>query len=187
MKSRAGDPGELYSKIQAIETRIDVLSARHKACYIALKAIENASDNLRLEISPRLGSYATKMMGVMTDKKYNDFEVNDALGVSFSVGNGEQRSVDFLSGGTRDLAYIAVRMALVDMLYTERPPLLFDESFAHQDNARARAMMKAISSLTKEGSQSFIFTCRNRESQLAKEFSKKAGVFVISQSPDVVM
>lgn len=186
LKSRAGDPGELYSKIQAIESRIDVLSARHKACYIALKAIESASDNLRLEISPRLGSYATKMMGVMTDKKYKEFEVNDALTVSFSIDGSEQRSIDFLSGGTRDLAYIAVRMALVDMLYTERPPLIFDESFAHQDNARAKAMMKAITSLTKDGSQSFIFTCRNRESQLAKELNKKAGVFVISQNPDAI-
>ena len=184
LKSRAGDPGELYSKIQALDSRIEELRRKHKAYYIALKAIDGASENLRAEISPRLGEYATEMMSVMTDKKYTDFDVSDGLKVTFTAADGEKKSVDFLSGGTRDLAYIAVRLALVDMLYTERPPLCFDESFAHQDNVRARAMMKAIASLSKEGSQSFIFTCRNRESTLATELAKKAGVFRISHDDD---
>ena len=79
------------------------------------------------------------------------------------------KSIDFLSGGTRDMAYIAVRAALIDMLYGEKPPICFDESFAHQDNIRARAMMKAINQLADEGCQSFIFTCRGREAALAEE------------------
>ena len=95
-----------------------------------------------------------------------------------------KKSVDFLSGGTRDLAYIAVRLALVDMLYTERPPLVFDESFAHQDNVRAKAMMKALVKLAKEGSQSFIFTCRNREGTLATELLRTAAVFRISHEDE---
>ena len=33
-----------------------------------LKAIESASDNLRDEISPRLGEYSTKLMEIMTAK-----------------------------------------------------------------------------------------------------------------------
>ena len=184
LKTKAGDPGELYSKIQALDSRIDELKLRHKAYYIALKSIESASENLRAEISPRLGEYATAMMGVMTDKKYTDFDVSDGLAVTFTAPDGEQKSVDFLSGGTRDLAYIAVRLALVDMLYTERPPLVFDESFAHQDNVRAKAMMKALVKLAKEGSQSFIFTCRNREGTLATELLRTAAVFRISHEDE---
>lgn len=184
LKSRTGDPGELYSKIQALDTRIDELRRRHKAYYIALKAIEGASDNLRAEISPRLGEYATKMMEIMTDKKYTSFDVSDGLTVTFTAPDGDKKSVDFLSGGTRDLAYIAVRLALIDMLYTEKPPLAFDESFAHQDNVRARAMMKAIASLADEGTQSFIFTCRNRETMLARELAKGAEIYKISTGDD---
>lgn len=186
LKSRAGDPGELYSKIQALDSRIDELRRRHKAYFIARRAIEGASENLRAEISPRLGEYATQLMSVMTDKKYTHFDVSDGLVVTFEAADGEKKSVDFLSGGTRDLAYIAVRLALVDMLYTERPPLCFDESFAHQDNVRAHAMMKALAKLAKEGSQSFIFTCRNRESALATELSKRARVFKISHDDDTL-
>ena len=186
LKTKATDPGELYSKMQANDTRIEELKRQHKACYVALRAIENASDNLRLEISPRLGEYSTSLMEIMTNKKYTSFNVGDGLKVTFNDAQGENKSVDFLSGGTRDLAYIAVRMALIDMLYTEKPPICFDESFAHQDNVRAKSMMRAINKLSEEGNQSFIFTCRAREGTLATELSSGAEVFKLSPSEELI-
>ena len=101
--------------------------------------------------------------------------------------NGNPKSVDFLSGGTRELTYIAVRLALIDMLYGEKPPVCFDESFAHQDNVRARAMMKAINRLADEGCQSFIFTCRAREAALATELSAKTEVVKLSGGEEAVV
>ena len=180
LKIRATDPGELYAKMQENDSRITELRHQYEAAKLALSEIENASSNLREEISPRLGEYTTALMGIMTDKKYSDIDVSDGLKVEFQTASGEMRPVDFLSGGTRDLTYIALRMALIDMLYTEKPPTLMDESFAHQDNARARAMMKAIKALSAEGQQSFIFTCREREAGLAKEISNTAEVFKLS-------
>ena len=180
LKSRAGDPGEFYSKINNISKRREELQDMHKAYYIALRAIDSATDNLRREISPRLGDYATKMMSVMTDKKYKSFSITNDLKVSFRGDDGDNKSVDFLSGGTRDLAYIAVRAALIDMLYNEKPPIIFDESFAHQDNIRAKSMMKGIAGLTNEGCQSFIFTCRGREGALAKEVLRGSEIFKLS-------
>ena len=179
LKSRAGDPGEYYSRIHGITKRREELLDKHKAYYIALRAIESATDNLRREISPRLGDYATKLMSVMTDKKYTSFSIDDGLKVRFGSEDGD-KSVDLLSGGTRDLAYIAVRAALIDMLYGEKPPVIFDESFAHQDNVRAKSMMKGIADLAKEGCQSFIFTCRGREGVVAKEVEKSSGVFKLT-------
>lgn len=184
LKSRAGDPGELYAKIAVLDARIAELKAKHKAYFIAHKSIETASDDLRDGISPRLGEYATMLMSIMTDKKYCEFDVSDGLKVSFVAEDGEKRTVDFLSGGTRDLAYIAVRMALIDMLFDEKPPVVFDESFAHQDNLRAKSMMKAIAHLATEGQQSFIFTCRAREAALATEIVRGAGVFTLSLPVD---
>ena len=180
LKGRAGEPAEYVARIESISARRQMLQDKHKAYFIALGAIKGASDNLRAEISPRLGEYATRMMEIMTDKKYSDFEVSDGLKVSFTSPTGEKKSVDFLSGGTRELAYVAVRAALIDMLYTEKPPICFDESFAHQDNVRARSMMRAIKQLSDEGCQSFIFTCRGREAALATEIVPTAGVFKLS-------
>lgn len=187
LKTNATDPGELYSKMQANDARIEELKMQHKACYVALKAIESASDNLREEISPRLAEYSTKLMEIMTNKKYSSFDVTDGLKVTFKDQMGQNKSIDFLSGGTRDLTYIAVRMALIDMLYTEKPPMCFDESFAHQDNIRAKSMMRAIHTLAEDGHQSFIFTCRAREAALATELSAKTEVFKLSGGEEAVI
>lgn len=184
LRVKAGDPSALYAKIAALDERIAELSDRHKAYYTALKCIENASDDLRSEISPRLGEYATELMSVMTDKKYNSFSVSDGMRVTFTADDGTEKSVDFLSGGTRDLAYIAVRMALIDMLYPEKPPVCFDETFAHQDNVRARSMMRAVARLADDGYQSFVFTCRAREGALATELTAKSGVYKLSSQID---
>ena len=180
LKSRAGEPAEYVARIASIADRRQTLQDKHKAYFIALGAIKGASENLRAEISPRLGEYATRMMEIMTEKKYSDFSVSDGLKVAFTDPSGERRSVDFLSGGTRELAYVAVRAALIDMLFTEKPPIIFDESFAHQDNLRARSMMRAVGQLAREGCQSFIFTCRGREAAIAEEMIKGAGVFKLS-------
>lgn len=177
LKSRAKDPGEIYEKIRLLEEQIGELQRRHKAYYVAHRAIESARDKLREEISPRLGQFSTALVGLMTDKKYEDVSVDENLAVTFKTEDGEHRSLGFLSGGTQDLFYIAVRMALIDMLYAETPPVTYDETFAHQDNDRARAMMRAIAALAKEGYQSFIFTCRQREASLALEIAPDAGVY----------
>ncbi len=187
LKLRATDPGELYAKMQENDARIEELRHEYNALDEALRSIESASGNLRLEISPRLGEYTASLMGIMTDKKYSDIDISDGLKVSFTTPSGEKKSVDFLSGGTRDLTYISLRMALIDMLYTERPPTLFDESFAHQDNARAKSMMKAVKALSEDGQQSFIFTCREREAALAKEISATAEIFKLSASDDAII
>ncbi len=180
LKTRAGEPGDYYANMISVEDKIEELRKKHKSYYIALKAIESASDNLRTEISPRLGEYSTKLMEIMTDKKYTSIDVSDGLKVTFTAEDGEKKSVDFLSGGTRDLTYVAVRMALIDMLYTEKPPVTFDESFAHQDDKRAGCMMKAIGALKDEGIQSFIFTCHSREAALAREHVSDAGVYKLT-------
>ena len=180
LKGRAGDPGDYYSRINALTVRREDMQQRHKAFFIALSAINGATDKLRAEISPRLGEYATRVMEIMTDCKYTSFDVSDGLKVSFVDEKGEKKSIDFLSGGTKDMAYIAVRAALIDMLYSEKPPVCFDESFAHQDNVRASAMMRAIKYLADEGCQSFIFTCRGREAALATETIEGAGIYKLS-------
>ena len=180
LKGSAGDLGEYHAKLQCLEERTEELKQRHRAYYIAQDALSQAMEKLRTEISPRLAEYSASMMERMTGGKYSSIDVDDGFKVTFAAPDGEQRSVDFLSGGTRDLTYVALRCALIDMLYKEKPPITFDESFAHQDNVRAEAMVKAIKQLSAEECQSFIFTCRNRESALVKEIIPDAGIFKLS-------
>ena len=186
LKLHTTDPAALYSKMQANDALIKELREDYEAHKLAYESIMSASENLREEISPRLGEFSTELMSLMTDRRYTSIDVTDGLKVSFTAPDGEKKSVDFLSGGTRDLTYIAVRMALIDMLYTEKPPITFDESFAHQDNVRAKSMMKAVAALAEEGHQSFIFTCRAREATLARELNSKTEIFRLASAADAL-
>lgn len=182
LKMNVQDPAILYAKMDQNDSKIEELRTQHRAYYYALKAIEGASDKLREEVSPRLAEFSAELMGIMTNNKYTELTVDDGLNLSFKNYDGEEKTVDYLSRGTRDLSYVSLRMALIDMLYTEKPPVCFDESFAHQDNIRAKSMMEAISHLAKDGYQSIIFTSRQRESNLAKEKDEGAGLIKISRS-----
>ena len=182
LRARAGDPAIYKIKLAEIEARIAELKSRYDSYRVALTAIETGTDNLRARVSPRLGEYATELMTSMTDKRYTGFSISKGLELTYLTDSGEEKSVDFLSGGTRDLAYVALRIALIDMLYEDKPPICFDETFAHQDNIRAQAMMRALASLAGEGYQSFVFTCRNREAALANEIVPAAGLFKIGEA-----
>lgn len=176
IKARAEDPADIACRIAVVKARVDELNSRHTAYEVALRSIEGAGERLRSEISPRLAEYSKRLLKIMTKDKYSDVDVNSALHMVFSDGE-DNRSAEYLSGGTQNIAYIALRLALVDLLYRETPPVCLDESFSHQDNLRARSLMSALVYLSDQGQQNFVFTCRARESAIAKELDKRTAVF----------
>ncbi len=164
------DPGELRMRLTEIEERIATLRRRHAAYTLAYEAIENAGDRLRAEISPRLSGYACRLIAAVTDGRYSILDINNKLTMSYSDGE-TSRAIGYLSGGIRDIAYIALRLSLIDLLFREKPPVCFDESFAHQDNARLYSALRALYTVAADGVQSIIFTCQSREADIAAAVS----------------
>ena len=174
LRQGASNPVEIREKIEILRNRIRAASELKHALDLAYTAVSGAEGNLRREITPRLSAYAGRLMSAMTDGKYGQLAVNQDLFLDFAREEGDRYSAEYLSGGTRDLAYIALRLAYIDLLYKdEKPPLCFDESFAHQDNFRATCTMRALRELAEDGVQSLIFTCRSRESTIAREVDRK--------------
>ena len=174
LRQGASNPVEIREKIAILRDRIRAASELKHALDLAYSAVSGAEGNLRREITPRLSAYAGHLMSAMTDGKYGQLGVDQDLFLDFAREEGDRYSAEYLSGGTRDLAYIALRLAYIDLLYkNEKPPLCFDESFAHQDNFRATCTMRALRELAEDGVQSMIFTCRSRESTIAREVDRK--------------
>ena len=167
LNATADDPVRIAAQITELERKIEKDTLRHDAYVLASEAIKNSGESLRKRISPSLSDYACKMISAMTDGKYRTIGVDGQLEMTFE-SDGGTRSLDYLSAGTRDLAYIGLRLALIDLLFREgTPPLMFDESFSHQDNDRASRLFKLLYLLSTEGQQSIIFTCHDREGKLA--------------------
>ncbi len=173
-RKNAENPAELRAEFSVTDERIRALRDRFRAYGIAADAIASAQDSLRAEISPRLSEYAANLLSLATDGRYSSIEVTNRLSMSYQ-GDGAQRPLPSMSGGTREIAYISLRLALIDMLYKEKPPLCFDESMAHQDDGRTENIFVLLDTIAEtEGMQSILFTCHSREATIAERVSAES-------------
>lgn len=173
----AENPALLRSERAALDDRIAELQRRHRAYDYAADSVANASDRLRAEISPRLSEYAGKLLEAGTDGRYTSLSVSPRLSMTYLNGE-DDRPLPTMSGATREIAYIALRLALIDMLYREVPPLCFDESLAHQDDGRTSAILRFLADAGL-GMQCIFFTCHRREAELAAAVSADTRCFYI--------
>ena len=161
-----GTPAALAARLDDLHDQIDRMLVRHDAYVAAYNAIANAGACLRARIAPKLTDYAQRLMSNATDGKHNALNVTANLSLTVTDEEGT-RSVDHLSGATMDDACIALRLALVSLLFKEKPPVCYDESFVHQDADRTATLLKALADIGKEEDrQQIVFTCHAREEEI---------------------
>ncbi len=157
----------IAEKILALDERIEKIRETGRIYRLAAEAVAGGGERLRNEISPRLSFGAGNLLYEMTDGKYTDVLADDRMGLSFFTEDGK-RDVRHLGDGTAEMAYIALRLSLIGLLYRkELPPLCFDGCTALQDRERALAFLRALRGLTADGRQCFCFTANERERSLA--------------------
>lgn len=158
-------PDELSASIDKLNHEIDIMTERFNAYLLASDSIISASVKLREGVSPKIAKRAGELMSRLSMGKYSELGVDSNFSVTFSDGISAHPADD-LSAGTSDIAYIAFRLALMDILFTKAcPPLIFDESFSRMDDDRLTAMLTLIREYTGENGQTVIFTCHDREEE----------------------
>lgn len=157
---------EVAEHIMALDARMRAMRERASLYGSAEDKLRGSFARLRDEISPRLSLYACGLLSELTEGKYTELKIGEDLSLAFVCEEGE-KSVAYLSRGTKEMTYLALRMALLDLLYERTPPVCLDECFAHQDEERAAAFMRALESLSASGMQCFLFTSHEREKRLA--------------------
>ncbi len=164
------NPASLADAIDEKKALLARLSVEHDALRLAYESIDAAAENLRGSVAPKLSMQASTLMRKGTNGKYETIGVNNQLEMQYGSSSGvgyTTRDIDFMSSGTRDLAYISLRMALVGLLYHKTcPPLFFDESFARLDDDRLSAMFGLLREYAGEGSQVFLFTSQHRDAKI---------------------
>ena len=165
----AENPALLRSEFSWYDEKIRELEMRRDAYEMASAAIERSSDELRAKISPRLSEYASPLLQATTDGRYEGMNITNRLSATY-FENGVERPISQMSGSTKQIAYLGMRLGLVSILYDELPPLCFDESMAHQDRDRTLAILKFLSS-EQVGMQCILFTCHKEIAHLANEAS----------------
>lgn len=162
------DPIKLAAKLEELDRRIEELTARHDAIRLAAESLEEAAESMRRGVIPRLRRRAGELLSRITDGRYSGIGLGHGMAMTVETADAA-RPVELLSSGTGDAAYLALRLALLDLLYpNERPPILLDESLAQLDNTRAAALLAMLKESTGENGQCLLFTCHPREAQMVE-------------------
>lgn len=160
------NPAKLYAKLDEVTAELLEKRFQYESIIMAIEAIESASDSLRRSVTPRIREKAGNLMDKITDGKYGELGVAQDMSVHVFAGNST-RSIDVLSKGTRDAAYLSLRMALADLVCAGNlPPLTLDESLSLLDEKRAANVLSMLYEYTENGGQCLLFTCHKREGQL---------------------
>jgi len=155
----------------AVKEKIAYLRSKADALKIALEVLEEAASEIRRTVAPELNSRMSRIIAGLTDNRYTDLRGDDSLRLRAAMpGSGDVKEVPVLSGGTADQMYLALRLAVAELLTdgSEKLPLIMDEVFSQYDDRRTELALKYLQEEYKNR-QILIFTCKNREIELARK------------------
>lgn len=173
IEGRGADPGVLTGKRDAVKRQLEEARARFEAYEAARAGIEEASDQMKSLVSPRVGEMAGKYFAVATEGKYRSLAVDTRLAMELQDENGVTRDCDYLSAGAKDSAYLSLRLALTELFYEGAGmPLVLDDAFGRLDDHRLTAMLKVLSAAA-EKHQIFLLCCTDREETTLQKLGTK--------------
>ncbi|HPE96056.1 MAG TPA: hypothetical protein PLT66_08335, partial [Bacillota bacterium] len=179
LKAKPHEPARLEAQREVIQKLIDGLKMRKDAYDLAYEYLEKASTYMRSTISPQLTQYATEYFCEASGYDYSALGVDTNLNLTFD-SDAHTRSADYLSDGTRDTAYLCLRLALIKMIYRQgKVPAVLDDAFGHLDPKRLASMLSVLGSAYEDG-QVFIFTCRSDEQTLLEQIGKPPHMLSLS-------
>lgn len=156
-----GDPLVLGSEISRMEAEYAEISAEYDAIALAIDTMRKADEDIQSRFSPALGKLAAEYMQFVTDGKYDGVMLDrDFSAAVHEAGGNVPRNAEYLSAGTLDLMYLAVRLAVCELALPESAncPLIIDDALVNFDADRRRQAMALLEKIAQER-QVILFAC----------------------------
>jgi len=157
-----GDPLVLSSSLSYMNDEYHQLQSEYDAIAIAVDALREADAELQSRFSPELGKVAAGYMSLVTDGRYSDLFINRDFSARIRTADDTvAREAEYLSAGTLDLMYLAVRLAVCELALPEGEscPLIIDDALVNLDEGRLEQAMKLLKEIAKKR-QVILFSCR---------------------------
>lgn len=157
-----GDPLVLGSELKNMESLHETMQAEFDAIALAVETLRAADADIQSRFSPELGRLAAQYMSVVTDGRYEGVLINrDFTAKTRLAGDTVPRETEYLSAGTLDLMYLAVRLAVCTLALPENSscPLILDDTLVNLDATRTAQAMKLLGEIAKQR-QVILFTCK---------------------------
>ncbi len=151
------------ARIAALESRIAALTDYYRAAAYGLAALEKAQEELRRRFAPQITARAKEILQKLTLGRYDKLLLEQDM--TLSAGTAEEdslRSALWRSEGATDQLYLALRLAMSEVLLPEGAPLILDDALVRFDNARLCQAMDVLQDEAQKR-QILLFTCTGRE------------------------
>ena len=158
-----GSADDVKAQLARRQQELAQLQEEYDAVALAMSVLDEANATLQSRFSPALGARAAEIFAKITGGRYQKV----LLSRDFSLetdSEGAQRSVQLLSQGAADQLYLAVRLAICDMVLPEEKhvPLILDDALLSFDDDRLHAALDYLLEES-ERRQILLFTCQKRE------------------------
>jgi len=160
-----GDLAELEGSLSQKRERLADAQAEYDAIALAMETLEHANTALQNRFSPELGKRAAEYFSVLTGGKYDAIALDRAFhALATESGESVPRDAALLSQGAGDQLYLAVRLAICDMVLPadKHIPLVLDDALINFDDARCAAALELLVQAA-ETRQILLLTCQHRE------------------------
>ncbi len=152
----------LQGKLVLISGRIARLEDTYAALAIAQQALAEASQELQRRFAPKITCRAEELMQELTGGRYDRLTLAEDLTLRAGAqGEDTLHDAQWRSEGTMDQLYLALRLAVAEVL-TPDAPLVLDDALARFDDGRRKAAMEILERIARE-KQVIFFTCQGAE------------------------
>lgn len=157
-----GDRVALQAKKEQLAARRQVLSQKNEALVLALETLAAANREVQDRFSPLLCDKASALFAKLTGGKYDKLLLNQELSALCREAESNMtHAANALSCGTVDQAYLAVRLAICELLLKDAP-IVLDDALVAFDDTRCRLAMEVLREIANTR-QVIVFTCQQRE------------------------
>ena len=160
-----GDRAALQARLDEVEMQLARRREEYDALLTAMEVLAEANARLQERMSPALNKRAGEFFHRLTDGTYDQVSLTREFeALAARADNVTPRKLLTLSKGTADQLYLAVRLAVCDLVLPgEDPaPLVLDDALVHFDGQRLALALDLLRELAKTR-QILLFTCQNRE------------------------
>ena len=127
------------TRLEDLESRRDDLLEQYEALEMAIATLRDANDEMQQRFAPELGRRAGEIMARLTGGKYASLSFSRELDASAKrEGDTVAHEKAFLSEGTADQLYLALRLAICELALPEgcSCPIILDDALVNFDDER---------------------------------------------------
>ncbi len=168
--ARGEDPMVIADRLTELYAALEGDTFYYEAVEGALEGLRQAGEAMRGNLTPVISRNAGGMMEYISDGRYEQMRVASSMNLSLVEEDQAATAADLLSGGTRDAAYVSLRIALMMQIFgDELPPLMMDETLCQVDDRRVERILTLLGKLAENRLQCLIFTCHRREAEICRK------------------